>query len=187
MSAKEWTHVDKTTWGPGPWQLEPDKIQWIDPTTDLDCLMVRQERSGHWCGYVGVAAGHSAFEKGYEAVHERFGPWDDDTHLDVHGGLTFADACREGEPEGHGVCHIPEPGRPAHVWWLGFDCAHARDLSPGHAVFHREFDADHPEFAYLRDLDVYRDRAYVEAEVTSLARQLAGLSSAAARVRGGLS
>src|SRR5437868_4216905 len=35
--------------GPGPWWDEPDKVQWIDPATDLDCLAVRGP-FGAWCG-----------------------------------------------------------------------------------------------------------------------------------------
>jgi len=173
---REWTHVDKTAWGDGPWQDEPDKIQWVDPATGLDCLMVRHTRVGHWCGYVGVAEGHPAFEQDYDNV--RVGPCPDNDHwdhepscyLDIHGGLTFASKCQEDAEEGHGVCHIPDPGRPADVWWLGFDCAHGGDLSP--AMRARERDRGWPDLTLN---DTYRDRAYVEAEVANLARQLAGL------------
>lgn len=156
-SAREWTHVDKGGWGPGPWQDEPDKIQWVDEATDLDCLMVRHPRSGHWCGYVGVTEGHPAFERFYE-----------DVDVSVHGGLTFARACDETAPEGTGVCHIPEPGRPDHVWWLGFDCAHFQDLSPAYAARYSGWP--------MVESEVYRDRAYVEAEIADLARQLAAMA-----------
>lgn len=163
----EWTHIDKTAWGDGPWQSEPDKIHWIDPESDMDCLMVRHERSGHWCGYVGVTEGHPLFEKDYDE-HYAMG-----IEIDVHGGLTFAEACSESEDPGRGICHVPLEGRPDHVWWFGFDCHHGGDLSPAGRAQAR-FRGESPPF-FERD-DVYRDRAYVEEEVRSLARQLRAVS-----------
>jgi hypothetical protein len=160
----EWTSVDKSAWGPGPWQDEPDKVHWIDAESNLDCLMVRHPSLGHWCGYVGVTEGHPAFEKGY-----------DDVDVRVHGGLTFANACQESEDPATGVCHVAQPGRPDHVFWLGFDCAHGGDVSPGMQSRFRELAKTNPIFneSEWDRFDVYRDRAYVEAEVIGLARQLA--------------
>lgn len=94
----EYRFIDKTTWGPGPWQTEPDKIQWQDMATGLACLAVRHPVHGHWCGYVGVPEGHPLFGKSY----------DDAERFDVHGGITFADTCQEDEQE-QGICHIPQP------------------------------------------------------------------------------
>lgn len=146
----EWTTVDKSSWGPGPWQGEPDKIHWIDPETDLDCLMHRGP-GGHWCGYVAVTEGHPAFEKNY-----------DDVDVDAHGGLTFASFCQKNvTDESEGVCHVPQPGRPDRVWWLGFDFAHYGDLSPAHR--------------YGIGDERYADRAHVEREVGEVARQLAAM------------
>lgn len=31
MKDQQWTHYDKSKWGPGPWVSEPDKEQWTDP------------------------------------------------------------------------------------------------------------------------------------------------------------
>ena len=150
-SEQSWTsdRYDKSEWGEGPWRREPDKVQWIDPATDLDCLAVRNHM-GAWCGYVGVPPEHPWHGKGY-----------DDVDVDVHGGLTFAETCQDefGDPA-WGVCHVPAPGRPANVWWLGFDTAHAWDLVPGLG-----------RFLGGRD-DVYRDLAYVRAECTGLASQV---------------
>lgn len=117
---KTWTFVDKCEWpNLGNLHTEPDKAQWVDEQTGLDCLAVRNRRLGHWCGYVGVPESHHYFGKDYDEVD-----------ADVHGGLTFADVCQENDKE-HGICHIPEHGRPEKVWWLGFDCAHLNDVSPG--------------------------------------------------------
>lgn len=151
---------------PGPWWDEPDKIQWVDEETDLDCLILRNH-FGALCGYVGVPKSHPWHGDPYQD-HD----WSEDGQntVNVHGGLTFTGSCMEEAPEGYGVCHIPEPGRPDDVWWFGFDCGHAFDLSPGtlgweiaNGFLHRVDGL--PE-------DTYRDVAYVKTEVAHLARQL---------------
>lgn len=153
---REWTRtdIDKSGWGEGPWQSEPDKVQWVDEATGLDCLIHRQPRSGHLCGYVGVGPDHPWHGLNYEKVG-----------ADVHGGLTFSAACAESEDPSRGICHVAEPGRPEHVWWFGFDCAHGGDWSPSYASY------ANPIFA--RNDEAYRDRGYVETEIRQLARQIA--------------
>ena len=59
--------VDKTEWGPGPWQDEPDKKQWQDAATALPCLIVRGP-SGSLCGYVGLPASHRYYGSEYDHV-----------------------------------------------------------------------------------------------------------------------
>lgn len=168
---REYKHADseRAGWAPGPWDNEPDKIQWVDAATNLDCLMHRN-RLGAWCGYVGIAEGHPAF-----------GKWYDNVDVDVHGGLTYADFCQEGGYETIGICHVPGEGRPHKVWWLGFDCGHAGDRMPGMEATMREIRANmelaNPglpdRLADYRSHDAYRDRDYVEHEVAQLAQQLA--------------
>lgn len=147
MERIEYKYVDRSKWPQqeGSWKDEPDKIQWQDEETGLPCLIVRGP-SGALCGYVGVDESHPAHGKGYEEVD-----------VAVHGGLTFADRCAE-SADGRGICHIPTPGEPEHVWWLGFDCAHYGDVCP----------------AYESGLwdGCYKELAYVEHEVRGLARQL---------------
>jgi len=117
---KTWTTIDKTNWGDGPWQTEPDKEQWTDPETGFACLAVRHDRHGYLCGYVGMPPGH---------------PWhgaDPETlATGVHGGTDYGAYCEPDAPEGLGICHIPEPGDPDPVWWIGFACAHIFDIQPG--------------------------------------------------------
>lgn len=157
---RAWSFVDKSAWARGEWDDEPDKLQWIDPATQLDCLIHRGP-SGALCGYVGVPPGHKFHGVGYDDVYR----WDEDagsSFPEVHGGLTFADSCSETTDEsGRGICHIPAPGRPADVWWLGFDCAHSGDFCPKH-------DTEN-DYAY----STYRRLSYVKRQVTELARQLA--------------
>lgn len=129
--------------GPGPWQDEPDRIEWRNE--GFPCLMIRHPSMGHWCGYVGVEPGH---------------PWhgsQDDSIADVHGGITYSKECAGS------VCHVPQPGEPEHVWWLGFDCAHSGDLSPCSLV---HFGAHHGV-----DRETYRDERYVRAQTEALAKQ----------------
>ncbi len=169
MKALEQSFLEKSGWGDGPWQHEPDKVQWQDADTDLPCLIVRGYTSGALCGYVGVHKTHSCFGKDYEDV---------DAKLQVHGGITFSSKCN---PNGK-ICHTVEDGEDDNVWWFGFDCSHAYDLSPKRearlyklTVCEIEVDlkelADHP----LIRVD-YRDLDYVKAEVASLAKQLAAIA-----------
>src|SRR6266436_107280 len=50
--------IDRTGWTEGPWDQEPDRLEWKDATTGLTCLAVRN-RFGAWCGYVGVPPTHA--------------------------------------------------------------------------------------------------------------------------------
>lgn len=68
MKTQEWSdYVDKSAWGDGAWQSEPDKKQWKDPTTGLPCLIVRGSHGG-WCGYVGVSPSHPAHGLSYDGT-----------------------------------------------------------------------------------------------------------------------
>ena len=166
----EYRTVDKSEWGPGPWQDEPDKMQWADPATGLPCLIVRGP-VGALCGYVGVAPDHPAHGKNYD--HWSYGADGEPSALEpieeainglqAHGGLTFAGACGHGDDPARGICHIPGDGEPDTVWWFGFDCAHCGDLSPDMG-------------RRRRDEGVYRDLAYVRDQVAALAAQLAALA-----------
>lgn len=152
---------------PGPWDDEPDKAQWIDEATDLDCLIVRNH-GGALCGYVGVQPGHPWHGKDYTDVPD----------VEVHGGLTFASLCQEGAEDGPGVCHIPEPGRPANVWWLGFDCAHYMDVTPSHDVLMGSLLKNLDDVQAVIDRaspygQTYRTFEYVQQECAGLAEQIA--------------
>lgn len=140
----------------GPWKDEPNKVQWVDEYSNLDALIVRGPM-GALCGYVGVPKDHSAYGKDYDDLETEF-------DISVHGGLTYAASCQENDPEG--ICHVPEPGRPADVWWFGFDCSHFMDLTPGMLRYGPG----------VGNEGVYRDIGYVKAEVTSLAAQIKVIS-----------
>ena len=74
MSHEQVGKIDKSTWGEGPWQTEPDRIDFTH--AGFSCLMNREALCGHWCGYVAVPNGHPAYHKPY-----------DDVDVDFHGGF----------------------------------------------------------------------------------------------------
>lgn len=170
MKRIEYRTVCKDGWGDGPWQTEPDKVQFQDAATGLPCLIVRGP-VGALCGYVGVAPDHPVLGK------DR-----DDFDLSVHGGLTFGpEACAHGD-EAHGVCHKPDPGEPDNVHWLGFDCGHAGDWSPtsyGYASRNPDYMKHCGPGAPTGWGGVveYRDIAYVTKECERLAEQLKALAA----------
>ena len=142
---------------PGPWDGEPDKIQWTDDTTGLPCLIVRN-RMGALCGYVGVAPDHPWHGKDYSGTYSEADEYVEgpDSKVDVHGGLTYAAKC-------HGdICHVTE--EHDERWWFGFDCSHSFDLIP------YMLDEGYP--SALPESATYKDIAYVRAECARLAAQL---------------
>ncbi len=166
-----WTnkhHLDREgeAYPPGPWNDEPDKAVWVDEVTGLDA-MIHRNPMGALCGYVGVGLDHPWHGKDYDTINP-----------DVHGGLTFADGCAEGDDPAIGVCHIPLPGRPDDVWWFGFDCGHYMDVIPGMVKVYAEIRTKTIELvgSSAPFVDTYRDFDYVKGEVTKLAGQLAEAS-----------
>lgn len=122
--------IDKSSWGPGPWQTEPDEFRW-KTAAGLDGLILRHGHHGSLCGYVGVDIDHVDYERGY----------DDIENIDVHGGLTFAG---------------PHTSQDGDLWWLGFDCAHFQDFLPGLEARMRKYDSTlrnpddvYRDFAYV--------------------------------------
>jgi hypothetical protein len=153
---KTWNNTDKSTWADGPWKDEPDKAHWVDPTTGLDCLIVRNN-GGALCGYVGVPEGHPKHGVDYNNVA-----------VNCHGGLTFANKCSPSENPARGICHVAEDAANDNVWWLGFDCAHYLDISPAYE--------SHGGSGFLFSEGSYKDFDYVRQEVEYLARQLRDMS-----------
>lgn len=134
---------NRSQWrNPGVAEGEPDKVQWLDETTQLPCLIVRNH-SGAWCGYVGVPPGHRYHGASY-----------DDVPANCHGGLTFANHayCNE-----DGTCIGQVSEGPDPTWWLGFDCSHCFDSCPAYDTMSG---------------GIYRDMQYVIREVEELAKQL---------------
>jgi hypothetical protein len=199
MENLEYRTIDKSAWGRGPWQSEPDKMQFTDEATGLPCLIVRGP-SGALCGYVGVGKSHPYFEKDY-----------DDCGVSVHGGLTFARFCHDASRENWEkfresmLKRIPESkqypqGDAAQAWKQHGDeiddyelyAKRCRESSICHLVEEGEddrvwwlgFDCAHyrdylPKYDHERgrspfgEDSEYRDIAYVKSEIRELAEQLA--------------
>jgi hypothetical protein len=114
MTTHEPERIDRQGWPPGPWDDEPDHVQWR--TTAGYPAIAHRNETGFWCGYVAVPRSHRALEG--ERLEE----------LSVHGGLTYgSDGCRGA------ICHTPAAGEPDAVYWVGFDCMHGGDSRPGWA------------------------------------------------------
>lgn len=113
---------------PKPWEREPHYR--IFYTEGLLCYTIRHPEFKHWCGYV-VSP---------KPLPVKSGDWQY-PDVDVHGGCTYYE--QDDELGG---------------WVVGFDCAHAGDLSPGLTM-------SMPE-------DKYRDMEFVMGECRHLAHQI---------------
>lgn len=97
-------HRDRRSWGAGPWQEEPDQLEFTTSSGILGYIW--RGPLGALCGYARLPTGHPWIDLGY-----------DDIPAEVHGGLTF-----KGPRD-------PDP----HAVWVGFDTAHFLDYVPGMA------------------------------------------------------
>lgn len=145
----------KESWGPGPWQDEQDRLEWR--YKGMPCLIRRSPASGAWCGYVAVPPGHPWHGRSW--MDDDGGP-----EVEIHGGITFSDKCTPGGE----ICHVPEPGEPDDVWWLGFDCGHAFDVCP---KFNAEAQAIGIPSLLSTYFGSYRTMLYAKTEVERLADQ----------------
>lgn len=176
---RTWTFAEARPPGDGPWCREPDKAQWVDEATGLDCLIVRGPITGALCGYVGVPPGHPFHGQSRSGDSPASAAIRD---LAVHGGVNFTSLCQEGGEDGWAVCHVPEPGRPEQVWWLGFDCSHAWDLAPTMRARMLELIGWYPGEVHGH----YRDFDYVRGQVTLLAHQVHANSASNAFISAGV-
>lgn len=153
MNKTQKTYIDKSQWGDGPWQDEPDRVEWTDSVTGYDCLITRSHVIGHLCGYVGIKADHPYYGKSDDDIHNEY-------DLDIHGDLTFS-----------GYKNIEDET----TWFLGFDCAHLDDYAPWTEHRLRLKRGKEPLGMKRQKWTTYRDINYVIKEVESLARQLKAL------------
>lgn len=163
----------------GPWLGEADKVAWRDQDTGYECIILRDARGGHLCGYVGVPQGHPLWGFSDDAIPADLG-------IEVHGGLSYSNICDEGPTperflsnEARSICHVVVPKtvrattehateyrvNDAHAWWFGFECNQVYDLVPNTV----RPDVSVPNAEIGR---IYRDDAYLLAEVRALAAQL---------------
>lgn len=142
------------------WKNEPDRVEF--EAHGFPCLIVRN-KMGALCGYVRVASDHPFHGKNYEEIQDS---------INVHGGLTYSDHSQ------NKICHTPKPGEPDDIFWFGFDCAHAWDLTPEVYEMEKPGGILHDMKIRFQRLEaplprvIYRDIPYVKAECERLALQL---------------
>jgi hypothetical protein len=163
--------VDRSMWGPGPWDAEEeDREQWSDSMTGYPCLAIRCE-IGVWAGYVGVYPDHPAFGERVDDVPGNVCDYD------------YTDAVRfiEPWPEDPNACvDVDDPKEsilsvvrmPDYLWWFGFDFAHAGDLIPGiNAALRASLNKCNE-----KQLGTYKDLAYVKKTCAAVALGLCRMS-----------
>jgi len=139
--------LDKSEWGDGPWQSEPDSEFWIDMASGFPGFARRSEAFGCWCGYLGLPPKHPWFSLAVE-------------HIPL---------LAPNEISASGYAPIERGTKPVYRW-LGFHCGHAGDYTP--AIWPT---LDHFLSPSLRlDAEVrgeYRDLEWVKSGVTIMALQ----------------
>lgn len=168
--------LDKTQWGEGPWQHEPDTKNWTDPVTGYKCHIARNP-VGSLCGYVQIPKDHPWHGRDYDGEtdeEDNRDPNSPNAQLDTHHGLTWS----ENYPGG-----LDEP-EDLNGWWFGFDCSHMGDISPQLEALHQKLAAEDPrvqkiledkQASYERFPEMratYKTIEYVENECANLAKQL---------------
>lgn len=154
------TQFDKSEWGDGPWQGEPDLLMWRAKTPPHYRCQILRNYFGSLNGYVAIPPGHPAH--GLDLSDPRL------RGLPSHRGFTFAGEATAGH------------------WVLGFDCGHAFDIQPALNAQVRRVGIL-PAFMEGRDdgmprfmRDEYRAIPYVRGVVELLAAALAVIEAAGA-------
>lgn len=148
----ELNYIDKSTWYPGEWKTEPDKIYWIDKKTGFDCLIIRNEL-GFLCGYVGINKNHPYFEKDYDEIR----------HIFSEDGLEYSDFCQENNKI-YGICHPTT--HEDKIWWFGFSCTKFKD------IFSIRLLDDTSMKMYNKWGCTYKNINHIKKKVLSLAKEL---------------
>lgn len=119
--------IDKTKWPRGPWDDEPDHLEFEH--CGLPCVVNRVTGPRHLCGYVGVPNSHRDYGADY----------DNAPNYECHGGLTYS------------AKNAPGCDKTGY-WWFGFDCAHCDDVRPKESDDHGRY----RHVASYRDVDYVR-------------------------------
>lgn len=122
--------------------------------------IVEHPTAKHLMGYIGVPPSHPFYHIDYTDNN-----WDNPvSNLQVHGGVTFTEHSNNLNPTyyaGDSNDHTLN----MNIWWIGFDCGHAGDLSPG-------IEKLLPQSLRSPLHTTYKDRDYVFAEIEKLATQI---------------
>jgi hypothetical protein len=172
--------VDRSAWGDGPWDAEDiDREQWADPMTGYACLAIRSDL-GTWAGYVAVGHEHPAFGLELDNLPAHYGinwtGYNDDVHF-ITPPPENENACVD-ENDPKSVLEVIR--MPDHLWFFGFDTAHAGDLIPSVDYVLKRMTRNP---CGERQLGVYRDIGFVKkccAEIASALKEAERTGSVAA-------
>lgn len=120
--------IDRTGFGPGPWDSEPDSE--VFECLGYTCLALRNPM-GAWCGYISVPKWHIYFEN--DKLCE--------DNISVHGGVTYCEAAHETQWEFVG----------ADAFLIGFDCAHYMDQVPTMNKLVLSIDGTYRTLGYVKE------------------------------------
>lgn len=168
-------------YGQGPWKDESTKIAWTDPATGYPCIILRQ-RTGELGGYVGVDPGHALAGWMADALPGSI-------NEGLHQNVSYSAACQEKVPERLSICHVPPrpiaPSQAQHrekaqasaghdhsadlAWWFGMVMNGPQDYVPRLAT----------SGVGSGRGPIYRDEAFVCAQVTALAGKLKAIDDLA--------
>jgi hypothetical protein len=99
-----------------PWKYEPNRLE--TEINGYPALIIRTKNS-HLCGYIGIPETHKFYGVDYSEIPAY-----------VHGGLTYGDYGND-DHIGELYYKPKENNDGNNLYWLGFDCAHAGDYTPG--------------------------------------------------------
>lgn len=122
--------LDKTLWGDGPWQSEPDEFSGLYKKHIYYGLRNNQ---GCWCGYVLISDNNPLLKDCFNDEGSYM-----DIAIDVHQGVTYCNRKRRKDLD-----------QKKHIW-VGFDCCHYDDHWPS-TVARNKYLSDVAMNKYLSD------------------------------------
>jgi hypothetical protein len=151
VEAAEWKYAVEDK----PWTNEPRYLAWVHEW--LLCVLLRGVHNA-WCGYVGLPPWHPLH--GAARV---------DIDADIYGGITWAAGYLRFGPTAEDTA--------LGIWWVGWDCAHAYDITPDTWELCRTQGpvpiSDSPDGARL----TYKTCAFAVGETERLAAQLSRMGN----------
>ena len=151
--------IDKSKWVDGPWRKEQDLVKFIyhDSPFSLCCLLLRNRKSGYWCGYVGIDQLNPFFDKDYE---------------DVNSFLKYPILDYSGNP----TKNLPEEFRVNNYYFFGFSLNHDGDLVPfslGKRSLLSRVSLGHFGRDQITKDETYKNLGYAENVLEDLAKEIA--------------
>ncbi|MFK4132212.1 hypothetical protein ACI2KR_07955 [Pseudomonas luteola] len=155
--------VDKSNWIDGPWKAEPDLSVWIEPVSNLVCLISRPTLGGNLCGYVMLPEDHPW----YGVRADKF------PTIPKVRSINFANHF---PPLSSHNADYDETIANSKGWWIGIDGMRSGDLSPWPFENMRELFEHDENFRIAVDRamgndthSTYKGMAFMEEQCTLIA------------------